>query len=98
MRSQLLKESLSCLLTRGKARLPQLKAKRWISVVGGPHTPDVASSVSSMVPGVWTDSLLSLDTDTRGTRAASRFPASYLDTTEPLWDWPEEEEEVVALS
>lgn len=36
--------------------------------------------------------------DTRSTLAASRFPASYLDTTEPLWDWPEEEEEVVALS
>lgn len=98
MRSQLLKESLSCLLTREEARLPQLTGKEVDLCCGGPHTPDVASSVSSMVPGVWTDSLLSLDTDTRGTRAASRFPASYLDTTEPLWDWPEEEEEVVALS
>lgn len=99
MRSQLLKESLSCPLTRAeKQGSLSSQAKRWISAVGGPHTPAVASSVSSMVPGVWTDSLLSLDTDTRGTRAASRFPASYLDTTEPLWDWPEEEEEVVALS
>lgn len=51
-----------------------------------------------MVPGVWTGFFLVLTLpDARSTWAASRSPAGYLDTMEPLWDWPEEEE-VVALS
>lgn len=46
----------------------------------------------------WASFSFSTLPDARSSQAASRSPASYLDTIEPLWDWPEEEEVVVALS
>lgn len=68
MRSQLLKESQSIVSVLvpsgadGEVRLPQLTGREVDLCCGDRHTPAVASSVSSMVPGVWTGSLLRLDT------------------------------------
>lgn len=72
-----------------------------------PSAPDILTSAAArprLQPTLSQDSrpswLLVVDTCGRGGQVGcpAVLSTSYLDTRELLWDWPEEEEEVAALS